>query len=592
MLSRSKLIILTAIISLFFTQCGSKGGGGSCDKAANNATGDATRVKMFSLSDPTSINPYNAQGEQRTYMGYQVYQSLLGMSFKNYDLLPTLAVARPTFSDAGNGLTRMSWEIRPEAVWDNGDPITGEDVAFSLKVIRAPKSDNQHLKPYFEYIKDIQIDPNNPKKFDLIVEPYMTAEITIGSQNIIPRYVYDEDNLLGKYKLKDMMLASKDELSNDPVLDEFAQNFNSERFKRKEMVGSGPYKFDRWETNQRQVFKLKEDWWGHQLKDENEMFVANPKELIYETITDKKTAVVALKGEKIDAMRSIVPKDFVDDLRKNDCFLSKFNTYTPPLFSYDYIGLNLRNPMFENVKTRQALAHLMNVNQLIESFCFGLGEPVTGTIHPSITKYINADLSPIKYNLEEAKRLLKEAGWGDENGNGILDKEIDDELVEFKFAINYNNGNNRRKTACLIFQEGCRKAGIEVSVEVLEWANLLETLKKHKFDAYVGGWVSSPVLNDPTQIWHTSSYNGGSNYVGFGNEKSDALIEKLRVELDEAKRIELFKEFQQLIRDEMPYIFLLSQKERIATSKKYMNAEGSGLAPGYWMNSFAPIESM
>jgi peptide/nickel transport system substrate-binding protein len=83
--------------------------------------------------------------------------------------------------------------------------------------------------------------------------------------------------------------------------------------------------------------------------------------------------VVALKGESIDIMRGINPKDFVQDLTKNERFLERFNTFTPPQFSYDYIGLNLRNPKFADIKTRMALAHLMDVPQLVNSFCFGLG---------------------------------------------------------------------------------------------------------------------------------------------------------------------------------------------------------------------------
>ena len=586
MLRNHKLTSLILLLtSLILVQCGSGG------TTTTTNSSDASRVKMFSLSDPQSLNPYNAQGEQRTYMGYQVSQCLVQIDFETYEIVPVLAKERPVFRDGENGLSIMSMEIRPEAVWDDGSPVTAADVKFSLKVLRTPKTDNEHLKPLLEYIKAVEIDVENPKKFDLIIEPYMIAEGTLSDLPILPRYVYDPENLLGDYTVAEME-ANKDELVNDPILDKYAEQFNSEKFKREIMAGCGAYTFDRWETNQRQVFKLKEDWWGHQLADENHWFQAVPKELTYETITDLTTAVVALKGEKIDAMRSVNPKDFVEDLRKNERFLERFNTYTPPLFSYDYIGLNLRNPKFEDVKTRLALAHLMNVKQLVESFCFGLGEPVASIIHPSLTERLNPDIKPIPYDVNKAKELLTEAGWGDANGDGILDREYDGEQLDFKFVIFYNNGNDRRKTACLIFQEACRKAGIEVTVQVLEWSNILEATKKHEFEAYVAGWISSPNESDPTQIWHTKSYNGGSNYVGFGNAESDALIDELKGTLDQEKRYELTKQLQALIRADMPYIFLLAQKERVATHKKYKNAEGSGIRPGYWMNGFMPAETM
>ena len=580
-----KLILICS--AFFLVQCKSNTNGGNEEV---NFSG-ADRVKFHSLSDPQSLNPFNAQGEQRTYMAYQVHGSLLELDFKTYKLVPVLAKELPTFSDYKDGLSLMSYEIRPEAVWDNGTPVTAKDVEFSLMVLATPKTDNMNLKPFFEFIKGVIIDPENPKKFDLIIEPYMSAESSMSGFSILPRYIYDENNLLADYTLADMV-ANKETLKDDPVLDEYAEYFNSEKFKRKVMVGCGPYKFDRWETNQRQVFTLKEDWWGHQLKAENHWFEAYPKEIIYETITDLTTAVVALKGESIDVMRGINPKDFVEDLRENDRFLKRFNTFTPPLFSYDYIGLNLRNPKFEDVRTRRALAHLMNVDQLVNSFCFGLGEPVASIIHPSFKEKLNPDVQPIPYDVEKAKQLLAEAGWGDANGDGTLDRPYEGDLLDFEFVINYNNGNDRRKTACLIFQEACRKVGINVTVEVLEWSNILEATKKHEFEAYVAGWISSPLDSDPKQIWHTESYNDGSNYVGFGDEESDALIEKLRKEIDTEKRNEYFKELQAMIREDMPYIFLLAQKGRVAIHKKYEGAEASGVRPGVFKNNLKPAATM
>jgi peptide/nickel transport system substrate-binding protein len=578
----SSIPLMLLAAALFLVQCKN-----DSKNDAVNLSG-AERVIFHSLSDPDGLNPYNSQDEQRVYMANHVHVSLLELDFKTYQLVPVLATALPVFSEYKDGLSLMSLEIRPEAVWDNGTPITARDVEFSFMVLKAPKTDNMNDKPNYEFIKGVIIDAENPKKFDLIIEPYMNAESALSGFPIIPRYVYDANDLLKDYTLAEMW-ANDAQLKDDPILDEFAVYFNGNDFNRKIMVGGGPYTFDRWETNQRQVFKLKKDWWGHALKSVNHWFEAYPEEIYYETITDLTTAVVALKGEKIDVMRGINPKDFVQDLAKNERFLQRFNTYTPPLFSYDYIGLNLRNPKFADVKTRLALAHLMDVPQLVNSFCFGLGEPVASIIHPSFPEKINPDIQPIPYNVEKAKQLLAEAGWGDSNGDGTLDRMHDGKLMNFDFVISFNNGNDRRKTSCLIFQEGCRKAGINVTIEALEWSNILEANKKHNFEAYVAGWISSPLESDPKQIWHTESYNDGSNYVGFGNAESDALIEKIRRELNAEKRTEYFKELQALIRAEMPYIFLLSQNERVAVHKKYDNAEASGIRPSVFMNGFKPV---
>jgi len=98
---------------------------------------------------------------------------------------------------------------------------------------------------------------------------------------------------------------------------------------------------------------------------------------------------------------------------------------------------------------------------------------------------------------------------------------------------------------------------------------------------YVSGWVGSPSLNDPKQVWHSESYNGGNNYVGFGTPESDALIEKLRFNLDEPSRNEQYKRFQEIIYEESPYIFLNAQKNKLVFHKRFDNVTASVARPGY-----------
>ena len=549
--------------------------------------GSSEKVRIHSLSDPSSLNPYNAYGELATYMAYQVHMSLYGIDFHSYDLIPVLATKLPVYTERADGLFNMQIEIRPEAKWDNGTSITGYDVAFSLKVMKAPQVDNRRLKPYFDFIKGIEVSTENEKKFTLVIQPYMIAEVSLTELYIIPHSIYDPSGILNLYSVNDLETNSE-ALNGDEQLEKFAGFFNSDKFKRQTIAGCGPYTFEGWQSRDRVTFNLKKDWWGHQLADINHRFEAYANVIEYVIVPDLFTATQALKNGRIDAMRSINPRDFVEDLQSDPCVLEQFTLSNPPMFSYDYIGLNLKDPKLGDAKTREALSYLMNTPQLIDSFCYGLGEVVTTPIHPSIESRLNQDIKAIPYDLDKAKTLLHEAGWTDSNSDGILDKDINGNLEDFYFTIGYNNGNDRRKTAALIFQEGCRKAGIKVNVEVWEWAVLLERVKNHDFQAYIGGWISSPLESDPKQIWHTDSYNGGSNYTGFGSEYSDKIIEDLRAELDQERRNQLHKDLQAAIREELPYIFLLTQKERVAIHNKYSNAYASGIRPGFWANGFRP----
>ena len=191
-----------------------------------------------------------------------------------------------------------------------------------------------------------------------------------------------------------------------------------------------------------------------------------------------------------------------------------------------------------------------------------------------------------------AKQLLEEDGWGDSNNDGTLDKIIDGEQVDFTIEIMHNAGNERRSKMCLMFREEAEKIGIRVNIVPEQWANFLDKTKKHEFEMYTGGWISSVTESDPKQIWHTDSYNDGSNYVGFGDAESDKLIEDLRKELDITKRAEYYKKLQVILHEQAPYIFLYVAKERIAIHKRFENAYGTPQRPGYWRGGFRLAESV
>ena len=544
-------------------------------------TQDENKVKDFLLSNPQQLNPYNRVDGGSTMIMRYIFQVLVQTDYFTYEQVPQLAKALPVLRERQDGKILMDMEIRAQAKWDNGTPITGEDVAFSLKMMKLPKTDNAQVRIYFEYIEDIIIDPDNPRKFTLVCkEPYMLMASAIEDLSIIPAYIYDEKGLLKDYTVKELA-AGGSKLERDPKLTEAAENFNAPKFKNQVVVGSGPYKFKSWEPTQRITLELKKDWWGHQLKDKNHWFQAFPEEIVYEIIPDMTTATVALKSEKIDVLKKIDPRTFVKDLQESTPFTDKFNTYTPTQFLYIYIGMNMRDPKFEDVRVRRAMRHIMDTPQYQDNIFYGLAEQVKTFLHPSKKKFLSDKVKPHEYNLDKAAALMAEAGWKDSNSNGILDKVIDGELLEFEADIIYPNVSKNTGKAALMFQESARKVGIKINPAALEFTVMLEKQKAHNFEMYFGIWGSPPTESDPKQIWHTDSYNGGSNYVGFGTAESDQLIDDLRRELDEDKRAEIYKKLQEIIDEQAPYIFISATQNRLAIHKKF-KGEPSGVNPGYF----------
>jgi peptide/nickel transport system substrate-binding protein len=137
-----------------------------------------------------------------------------------------------------------------------------------------------------------------------------------------------------------------------------------------------------------------------------------------------------------------------------------------------------------------------------------------------------------------------------------------------------------------------QKAKISVELEMLQLNTFIEHIHGHDFDMMAMSMQGTSVPEDFKQIWHTGSWvNNGSNYFGFGNAKSDALIEKIRTTLDDKERIKLVKELQEIIVDEQPCVFMYAQKRRIVVHKRFGNQEFYFEKPGVLVNNLKLISA-
>jgi len=254
--------------------------------------------------------------------------------------------------------------------------------------------------------------------------------------------------------------------------------------------------------------------------------------------------------------------------------------------------MNMRDEKFEDVRVRRAVRHLMDTKTFQEKVFYGMAEHVGSFIHPSKKKFINTDIKTSDYNPDKAKKLLAEVGWKDTNGNGILDKEIDGEVIEFEVNFMYPGSAKTSEKAVLMFQESARKAGLKINAVPLEFTVMLEKMKSHSFEMYYGIWNSPPLESDPKQIWHTESYNGGSNYVGFGTPESDKLIDDLRRELDIEKRTAIYKELQKIIDRDAPYVFMSATQNRVAVHNKFGKIKDTGISPGYYSPGMSVLNAV
>jgi peptide/nickel transport system substrate-binding protein len=551
---------------------------------------NSTEVVLWELNDPDMLNPLNSTDANTSDILANLYQPLINYDFKTLKMVPVLADSLPKIETDSSGKVRITYEIRKEAKWDNGTPITAKDVDFTFKAIKNPSVNDEALRSYFDFVNDIEYIktyPVNPWKFTIVCDRKYVKALSISGETIIlPEYAYDPNKYMEHFTLKQM--HDDKNTANDPNMIAFAKDFNSDKYSRdpKYVSGSGAYRFVSWTTGQRVVLEKKKDWWGNSLAGANSYFDAYPDKLIFQTVNDLTSALVSLKAGNIDVMHQIKPQDFID-LPKSEKFTSNFNMYSPLNTFYDYIGLNTANPKLSDVRTRQALAHLCDVQKMIKDVMYGYAEQTIGHISPMDSANYNYNIKPYENNIDTAKALLAEAGWKDSDGDGILDKMIDGKKTDFTLDFLVNAGNDKRKKVALIFQEAARKLGITVNVIQQDWSVYIGNIKKHNFEMYCGGWVPPYGPEDYRQIFYTTSaLNGGSNWVSFGNAASDALIDSIRVEMNDKIRAGMVKRLQVIMHYQSAYIFLWNEKMLMAISKKFSNAYPSFFYPGYWEAGF------
>ncbi len=544
-------------------------------------TGNDVVVRLE--ADADRLNPLLSTTAYARIVYEQIFSYLVVQDPVTFEFIPQLAESLPERKEAADGLVGFTYEIRKEAKWDDGSPVTAADYVFTLKAALNPKVPAQRIRPYLAFIKKVEIDPSNPRRFTAYSEKYILAEEAIASAiPVLQESHYDKEGRLKSIPLEQFLDAEAIAAlaESDERLAKFAEAFSAETFSRESagVRGSGPYRLESWETGQRIVLVKKDQWWGARLGKSNKALEALPDQIAYKVITDAVAALNALKAEEIDAISLIDPKDF-KDLQGTPLVAERYNLFSPlTLISY-FIYVNTTNPKLSDKRVRQALAHAIDAQEIIDNVFYGFGEPVNGPVHPS-TPYYHKDLKPITHNIEKAKTLLAEAGWADSDNNGYVDKEIDGQRVEL--ALSYLMTANREvsRNVGLLIQDNAKRAGIRIELVGKEPNLIFDDLKKRNYELGAGGRSSPNTLWDPKQSWHT----GGDNRTGFGTPETDALIDEIRVTLDPASRTAKYKKLQETIYDEQAEIYLLVPQDRIAIHKRF-EAQPSPLYPGYSVNS-------
>ncbi len=567
-----RLLILLVLLGLYLVSgCETR----KPQKTVSPVTGDWLLAHM--LSDPEQLNPLTSNDAGASTILSYIFQSLLTRDPRTLELKPLLAESRPVISEEKLSYT---FKIRRDATFQDGRPLTGEDVLFSLKTIKCPLINAPFLRVYYDSVVDARLLDPFTIQFDT-KQPYFLNESVLGGMDVLPRHYYDPDNLLKEVTVREL---SRDGGQLSDNVRRFADQFNK-NYNRRPM-GSGPYKFFDWKTGQEVILERNENYWGKEKAGIDQPFLYLYR---FRVINNTDAALVSLKSGGLDFM-GLQPLHHLRQTSSNrfQQEFQKFEYFSP---GYTYIGWNNAHPLFQDKRVRQAMTYLTDRKQMVKTVLSGLGQVVDSPIYYFRPEY-NKDLISYPYDPKKALSLLREAGWADSDGDGILDKVIDGKKIPFRFEIKFNSGNPTRKSVALVLQDELKKHGIAVTVRQLDWTIFLDDVRDHKFDAMILGWAMSVNEPDAFQVWHSSqAANKGSNMISFKDARVDEILAEYRKEFDSSRRNELYREFQRILHEEQPYTFLFIGKSVSAVQRRFQKVEvlpAGGLRPIEW---WVPLSS-
>jgi peptide/nickel transport system substrate-binding protein len=574
------IITITLLNLLTFTHCTTG------NPNANNAV--TVRLNV----EPDKLNPLVTEESNTVQVMNNIFQNLLDYDPQTLEIVPVLATGRPVIAlletGAHKGGMSLTYEIRNEAKWDNGQPVTGNDYVFTLKSILNKKSGANNLRGGLDFINDVVVDAQNPKKFTIFCNKRTAlAEVQSGTFAVLPESVYDTEGVMKNYTIAELASMLKDtSKSGDERMSTFAAAFQSPKFTKEKggIAGSGAYAFEEWIPEQRISLKKKANWWGDKLVNTNAYFSAKPEKLVFKLVKDAQTAVTLMQNGELDLSTKIPGKAF-SDMQKDPTLSDKYAFVTSPSLSIVHAAFNCKSPKLNDKNVRRALAYLVDNQAIIKTLMNGYAEPCVGPFVPQRTYYAK-DLPQLGYDIEKTRTMLTAAGWKDSNNNGIVDKNIGGKPLEMSLRFQFASNNDVAKNIGLMLQESGKKVGVDIVLEGVEAKVLFGNLKKRNFDIYISSVGFSPSIDDPKELWATSSNtpDGGNRYQ-FENKQADALIEQIRTETSDEKRNALYHQFQQLIYDEQPAIFMFSPAERMAISKRF-TAKAYPKRPGYVLGEF------
>lgn len=507
-MSMRGLGVLLLVLLLVVAGCSS--GSGNTPAGSNSApsqgnAGESSELRIGLDVDAGTLDPRLARDTSAYRITNLIFDGLVQLD-ENLQPQPDLA----TSWDNPDPTTWIFY-LREDAKFHDGTPVTADDVIYTFQTLLDPDFKAPYRSLYTPIAKVESIDPQTVK-FTLS-EPYAPL-LSYMDMGIVPKHIAEQSE------------------------GDFAAN----------PVGSGPFKFVKWDKNNQIVVEANPDYWGG---------APSIQKIVFKVVPDNTNRAQALESGDVDLIQSPLSPQDVKRLAGDD----RFTTVEMTAAGFTYINLNTQDPILSDPKVRRALAMLVDQKTIIDTIYQGIDKPATSVLLPGSWAYTDAIKQP-GYDPEEAVRLLNEAGWTDSDGDGILDQG--GRKLSIVLATHSEDPNRIQVVEYL--QNVLSQNGIDASTKVADWPSFSADVQAGNYQMALLGWLN---LVDPDRAMYNQFHSGGgTNWGAYDNPEVDQLLETGRTALNREERIQAYQGAARIIAEELPYYVLSYQGYQVIYNPK------------------------
>ncbi|MFB9328086.1 ABC transporter substrate-binding protein [Paenibacillus aurantiacus] len=303
----------------------------------------------------------------------------------------------------------------------------------------------------------------------------------------------------------------------------------------KHPIGTGPFKFKEYLPGQKLSVEKFADYY---VKD-----VPSLDQVEFRIITDPEASLLALKSGEAD----IYPRIGTERLEELG---DAFNAVSGPQNLVQLVAFNMVKKPFNDIKVRQAINYAVNKDEIIEGVAIGKGTKLGSNLSPVLAKYYQPGLEDLyATDIEKAKSLLAEAGYPD----------------GFETTLSVPSNYQFHVDTAQVIAQQLAQIGVKVNIEPVEWAVWLDRIYKGR--DYETTIIGLDGKLDPNQILSKYLSDADNNFFNYKNAEFDATLKSAVTEVDDAKRVELYKKAQTILAQDAAAIYIMDPNLNVALAK-------------------------